>query len=199
MPIKSHVGPAGGTTTLQRALSARRPHAAVTPLGGPPQAGAPIPVYHLGVADLANDAPLHRAAHTGWRYPVIGALEPGLADVREALPGQGATFGGLQQGLIARRLLQASLLAETALAGAADNYEPRLLEMPALRFSALWLHAGADNRFVPLLEGRPPGTAPLALLGDVITDLRVRAAARPRRHPASPGAALPAGGRTPTN
>lgn len=203
MPITSHVGPLDGRSILEQALSTRQgaAPAMAAPLGGTPFAGSPLPVYHLALHDLDGEAPLDRAVRTGWRYPVVGGLEPGLADIREAASGRGASsFGGLSQGLLPRRLLEASQLAETALAGRAQSYEPRMLEVPAVLFSALWLHGADDEAFVSLLDGLPPGSATLELRADVVAELRARAATRARQganpRPAGPAAS---GSATPTN
>jgi len=201
MVIKANKGPLHGLAVMQQALEARATRAAVfsTPLGGAPQSGSPVPVYHLPLINLGDDDPLAAASVTSWRYPIIGGIEPGLADIRQSDDDSSASYGGLSQGLLARRFIQASLLAEQALAAAPEELQPRLLDVPALQFAALWLHGDLSNYFVSLFDGRPAGTAPLRLVTEVVPDLRARAA---RRLPPTGFATPPLGGGqsgTPTN
>jgi hypothetical protein len=196
--IKSNLGPPNGHQVMQRALAYRVPQTAnimSTPLGGAPQTGSPIPVYHLPLAQLKDSDPLASAKLTCWSYPVIGGMRPGLADIRENSVDGTTSFAGLSYGILATRFLEASVLAEHSLNAADEEFEPRLLDVPALRFAALWLHGSSTDHFIPLLEGSPPGSAPLKLVANVVADLQSRAIAQSRR-------AIPTGGGapgTPTN
>jgi hypothetical protein len=94
--------------------------------------------------------------------------------------------------------MQAALLAEQSLSAASEDFEPRLLDVPALPFVALWLHGNATTEyFIALLEGRTPGTAPLRLVKEILPELRYRASERAKRRAATPDGGGPAG--TPTN
>ena len=193
MTIKRLDGPPDGQKVMMRELGKRIPAAArfATPLGGAPQAGSPVPFYHLGLEDLTKQSPLSKATVTGWRFPIVGGIHPGLAIIAGMADGSSSTFEGLSHGLIAARFIQAALLANEKLGSDVAEYEPRLLDVPALQFAALWLH-GQKNWFIPLLEGRPLGTAPLAMVSSILPDLRARAAKR-----VAPDA--PVGAGTPTN
>jgi hypothetical protein len=197
MAIKSNRGPLNGFQVMQRELVARMPQAKIfsSPLGGAPQAGSPVPVYHLPLDRLHDPDPIAAATLTGWRYPVAGAADVGLADIREN-PLDGSTrFGGLSFGLLVERFIEASAMAEKMLAAASEEFEPRILDVPALRFAALWLRGPDTEHFVSLLEGRPPGTAPLTLVSSIIGELQARASVQAKRM-------LPTGGGapgTPTN
>ena len=194
MTLKRFDGPPDGHKVVLQELGKRMPRAAqfATPLGGAPQACSPVPCYHLGLEDLKKRAPLGKAMVTGWRFPIVGGIHPGLAIIRGLKDGSSSTFEGLSQGIIAARFVQAALLADEKLGAEVAEYEPRLLDVPALQFAALWL-AGKKNWFIPLLEGRPPGTSPLAMVPNILTDLRARAAIR------APAGAPVGGGGTPTN
>ena len=193
MTIKRLDGPPDGQKVMMRELGKRIPAAArfATPLGGAPQAGSPVPFYHLGLEDLKMRSPLTKATITGWRFPIVGGIHPGLAIIAGMADGSSSTFEGLAHGIIAARFIRAALLADEKLGSDVAEYEPRFLDVPALQFSALWLH-GQKNWFIPLLEGRPPGTAPLVMVPSILPDLRARAAKR-----AVP--VEPMGGGTPTN
>ena len=194
MAIKSHTGPADGRAVMEAALSTRTPNRMrfTTPLGGAPQSASPVPFFHLSIDQLAGVDPLGTATMTGWRYPIVGGIKPGLADVRGPTGGgAGSQFGGLSHGLMAQRFLEAAILAEQQLGDSAEVYQPRLLDVPALQYAALWLESPTGRRFVPLLEGRPAGTAPLKLVDDIVTDLRSRASARAQQT-ATPAPGTPA-------
>lgn len=179
MTIKSHAGPIDGRAVMQQALATRVPQAEMfsTPLGGAPQTGSPVPFYHLSLDALTEPNPLEFATMTGWQYPVVGGIDPGLADIRD-VPDGPSSFAGLSHGLLAQRFIQASLLAEQALAAQAEEYQPRLLDIPALQFAALWLYGTTTSYFVSLLDGRPAGTAPLKLVTEIMSDLKARADSR---------------------
>lgn len=178
MTIKPHNGPLSGRKVMQRALLQRLPQAPQfgTPTGGGMQTGSPIPVYLLAPHRLVDSKPLDWAELTSWRYPVVGAAEASMAEIREGRNGV-CDFAGLSRGLLSKRVFDAADLAERSLAAHPTVYEPRLLEVPALRFVALWLFSGEDQLFIPLLEGTPPGSAPLIMVDDVIVLLRARAGA----------------------
>jgi hypothetical protein len=112
--------------------------------------GAPLPVYTLGPERLLANRSLSAATRMGWRYPIVDGAKSGLATVFD---GDGALkFAGLSFGENAQRLLQAAAIAENELAGRAERFEPRLLEIPSLQISALWLYGGRSF-FVPIVDG----------------------------------------------
>ena len=180
MAIKSHQGPSNGPAVMAAALAARMPASPLeySPLGGAPHVGGPVPFYHLSLDQLPFDNALDNAARTGWRYPVVGSIKAGLVDIRGDEGTNSASFGGLSHGVVAERFLQASGLADGQLGSSVDEYEPRLLDVPALSFLALWLKAAGGDWFIPLLEGKPPGSAPLQMVREILPQLRAQAALR---------------------
>lgn len=189
MAIIRHSGPRDGLQVISREL-ARRSHAVhqLLPLGGSPQASSPLPVYQLTLEQAAQANCLDGATNTGWYYPIIGGAAPGLAQVREKPTG--SVYEGLTQGPLPTRIVAASYLADQRLGTAAETYEPRILFVHALHIAALWLH-GASDLLIPLLEGQPPGSAPLRLVSDASG--MIREAAAKRREPSLRG------GRGPSN
>jgi hypothetical protein len=176
MAIKAHKGPPAGLAIVQRALAMREHQATTfsTPLGGSPQTGSPVPLYYLSLQQLNDERPLAAARIVSWQYPVVGGLHPGLAEYREDFGD-----GGMSQGPLPSRFVQASMLAEQELSDNAEEFEPRLLDVPALQFAALWLHSATDKDFfISLLDGSPAGAAPLKVVRDVVPLLRARAASR---------------------
>jgi len=71
-------------------------------------------------------------------------------------------YAGMSQGVIGKRLLDAASFAEDALAKVVKDYEPRLLEIPALRIYLLWLFSRGDSRFVVLSDRGTLGSDELA-------------------------------------
>src|SRR5260221_9132569 len=184
MTIKRHDGPSDGRLVVGSALAKRfGRHAKLSPLGGAAQTGSPLPFYHLGLDDAARSSPLQFAKRTGWRFPVVGGDTPGLVIVSEQQTN--SKFEGLSYGVVAQRLIQASNIADQELGSHKEQYEPRLLDVPALHFVALWL-AGPNDVFIPLLDGNPPGTAPLSIVGDF--EARIQAELAKRAKSAPPGA-----------
>jgi hypothetical protein len=193
MAIKAHAGPSDGRSVMEDALSRRarnRTHFA-TPLGGAPQSASPLPFYFLGIDALKAPDPLQAARIKGWRYPILGGIKAGLAAVRSPAGSGPSEFAGLTHGLLVDRLLQACLLAEQALGTSAEQYQPRLLDVPALQYAALWLEAPTRRQFIALLQGRPAGSAPLELVDDVIPELKTLAAAKGHAGPAASAPGLP--------
>jgi hypothetical protein len=192
MTINGHSGPADALQVIGVEL-ARRSHNAnrLTSLGGSPQVTSPLPVYQLTLMEASQPSPLKAASLTGWYYPIIGGVTPGVAHVHQQ--GGKSVYGGMTEGVLPARLMLASYLADQQLGTSAQRFEPRILLVNALRIAMLWLH-GTDVQeeyAVPLLEGSPPGSAPLRVVSDLTSVLGAAATAR--------RAVPPGGGRGPTN
>lgn len=178
MTINRANGPAGGRDVVNRALAVRMGslRAAASPMGGSVGFGSPVPVYHIGLDSVTNQAdPLTAARQTSWRFPVIGAgagSPAGLVTVRETATDP--SFEGLSHGVLAQNFLRAASLAEQTFGSSPDVFDPRLLEVPALQYAALWLVGGGTNHFIPLLDGNPPGSAPLSVINDILPALKAR-------------------------
>lgn len=167
MTIVQSSPPIGGQQAISAALARRMPRAmTLSPLGGAPATGAPLPMYNIALDQTAQPDPLSAARLVGWRYPVVGGDEPGLAHLSTEQDGN--EYEGLTHGFLPRRLLEAADVAHEALGSSEQPYEARLLQIPALRIIALWLKGANDNRFVLLSDGRsPPGGAPPPMVNDI--------------------------------
>jgi hypothetical protein len=191
MAIRNQNEPMGGRDIINAALSSRLPRARnLFALGGAAaQMGRALPIYMLTLEDAAASEPLTHAKLTGWRYPIVGGPVTGLASLAGS-SSEGAHYAGITHGILPDRLLQAAAFAEAKLGPVPDEYEPRLLEAPSLKIYCLWF-AGSSNFFVSLMDGQPPGTAPLKMETDI--SARIRDAMAVSRSPA-----VPLGG-SPTN
>jgi len=112
----------------------------------------PLPIYRLGLDELKGPDSLQSAKRVGWRYLVEGASggTVGYADVKETTGGD-SKFTGLAQNRNAARLLQAVHLAQKAAKGLSGDCEARVLDVPALYVSAVWLTAPTPV-FIPYID-----------------------------------------------
>jgi hypothetical protein len=176
MAIKIPNGPsAQGTIAMQ--VSELRNHGVAEPLGGalPIKAAQPLAVYVCGLSALASEGVVSSAVHKGWRYlltngqPVpVGGTEPvggtsrhdvAIADAM-GNANDAAAFSSLTHGLPAERLVQASAVAQSEFGASPEEFEPRILEIPALNTTALWMHGATGDSFIPYLEGAGTPSAP---------------------------------------
>jgi hypothetical protein len=120
--------------------------------GGPPKTPTlPLPVYGLGMKDLMQEAFLNIARPKGWRYLIVTNGTIAVADVRERDDGS-LKFTGMTSGPIAQRIEEAAELAEKLYKNEVKSFEPRILEIPSVYMTALWLH-GETEIFIPVLDG----------------------------------------------
>lgn len=150
-----------GVRAIAHAMLARHAHLAeVLPSlrGERLQIAAPLPVFRLAIFGPSRIEPLERARIAGWRIPIVGGQSEALLDLLKTK--DGPEFAGIAEGSIPHRLLVAAMTAEKELGQVVRKFEMRLLEVPLLRFHALWLHArGGPDFFVPLSHERETGDA----------------------------------------
>lgn len=163
MPIKGQIEPIGGRDIVNTALSQRSHRARHLPvLRGSPQTGAPLPVYLINRDEALFPDPLSAAKLIGWKYPIVGGDSAGLAFL--LITPDGLKFAGISHGPLPNRLLDAAVLADNHLESLAEEFEPRLLEIPALHIHALWLFcAERENVFISLMDGQPPASSALQI------------------------------------
>lgn len=134
-------------------------------IGGsaPRAAPHPFPLYRLKLASIrAGSDPLRSAAQIGWRYLVERDDTPAVADLHEKSETGVLDFGQMATGPLADQLVAGANRAEAlvgAQGGAEPEYEARILEVPALHVSALWLKNENPLFLVLLPEG---STEPLS-------------------------------------
>jgi hypothetical protein len=154
MPIVSKTEPIGGRDIVRKTLTVRSQRARDdSALRGSLQTGAPLPIYLVSSEEISGADPLSSAKIVGWRYPVIGGASAGLVTLVEDKGD--LKFAGVSQGLLPARLLEAAALAEDNLRSTEERLEPRLLEIPSLRVTALWLCGSqGQNLFIFLVDGQ---------------------------------------------
>jgi len=162
-------------------------------LGGSAEryAAAPMPRYVIDLAMAAGSSPLESAIPGGWRTIIVGPPPDetpiAVADTRarsvdaRSVDGE-QRFDSLIRGMLATRLAAAAALAYDFYGHDPARFEARVLEIPALYRTALWLH-GVRDIFFPVLEGGARDAEPVAEDGDFLA--RIRAAATQRLAAAS--------------
>lgn len=178
----NHQPPASGRTAIMRALGDLNPPA--ERLGGAQvDISAPLGVYRLGLDELRGADGFGKAALVGWRYILEGdGGGIGAADVVPTEGGQ-ARFTSLARNEQAAFLLQAAHLAEKVAEGLPGDCEARILLVPSLYVSALWLTADPPV-FIPFIDASHPirTIEDVAVRPDFAEDLLARAEeARHRR------------------
>jgi hypothetical protein len=124
--------------------------AAMGGAGAAVQQSAPHRLFSVELQDLAQGKGIDAARPVGWRtFLVDGQSVVGLAEVAErggALANEASVF----EGALVERSSEAIEAADQSGAGAADPYELRILQVPALHVLAAWLH-GPKDLFVPVM------------------------------------------------
>jgi chitosanase len=161
MTIKTPPGPALGMKIVGRAVNDLMPErvAASAAAGVAPQVGQPIPRYLVKLNDLTDVNFLAKAVQIGWRYLIVGAGPAAIADVKQAQSGE-PSFDSLIHGDFADRMAQATDLAAQQYEAHPDEFEARILEIPSIYMSALWLH-GPRDVFFSMPEGQSGKQPPL--------------------------------------
>jgi hypothetical protein len=172
VPLKIPIMPAGTEQMVTQAIHRGRqlgmlppvPAAAATGGGAaaPLSSAAPHPVFTMGLQDLlAGRGVAASARPAGWRVLVLAGQTAVAAVEFEAAPAAGgggaaggapvaATFKSINQGRFVEGTVDGIRRAEADPKVRQHDYEVRLLEVPAVYLTAVWLHRPGDDLFVPL-------------------------------------------------
>jgi hypothetical protein len=129
--------------------------------GGALSLTLPHQVYTAGLEELAGGQDLTQALRlTGWRAlveedrQVVAAAEVPTS-IREP------TGASINRGALVQSTVEALETAERHEPVTSEPFEPRLLQIPALYVTALWLHRSGegDDLVIPLAPTPPPLTA----------------------------------------
>ncbi len=111
--------------------------------------GLPLPVYRLRLDDIRDTASIKKARLVGWRYLMEKEGNSAYADVVVTSNGD-PSFASLSRNKNAERLNQAAHLAESVAEGLPEC-EARILDIPALHISAIWLLENVST-FIPYID-----------------------------------------------
>jgi hypothetical protein len=147
--------PKDGHSAIAKALGgiSAAPHNGIGGGAGDLNLADPIPVYLLGLRDLKSEPdPLLAVKFVGWRYllerPDNGQVA--YADVQER--NAQAEFMSITGTDVAEALLEAAHIAQSFAEKLESDVEVRILEVPAVKLSAVWLSYSTDV-FVPYIDG----------------------------------------------
>jgi len=114
--------------------------------------------YFVGLDSVIDGHLLDQAEPRSWRYLLI-ADTTGVGELEVAsLPDDNSEevvdrFVAIHHGKSAQYMLDALLTAESLPEVAKTDFELRYLQVPALYFFALWLHAPSENILIPTTDG----------------------------------------------
>ncbi|HTS61031.1 MAG TPA: hypothetical protein VMH28_03350 [Candidatus Acidoferrales bacterium] len=120
---------------------------------GPLTLTEPHQIFSLGLNDLAAGRALEGAKPTGWRY-LVRDTENVLASAETAIREGGAehVFSAFNASAAVASTVRALQTARGLPEVRGGSFEQRLLRIPALYFTALWMHStqGGEDLLVPL-------------------------------------------------
>lgn len=140
---------------LSQSLAAAAAGGGPTPL----RTAAPHEVFVMRLDDIVDDRGIQASAQSvGWRVLVVDGQAAVAAvefDASAAGAGGGAVptateFKAFNVGRFVQGTVEGIERAEAAAQVKANDYEVRLLEVPAIYLVVLWLHRPDDDWFVPL-------------------------------------------------
>ena len=173
--------PETGPATIMRALGDLNPSG--DRLGsGRLDISAPMGLYRVALDEIDGPSSLDKAEFVGWRYILEGGgLRTGVADMVPSGEGR-ARFTSLARNEQADFLLQAAHLAEHLAESLPTDCEARILVVPSLYVSALWVTVSPPI-FIPFLDAARPirSVDAVAVRTNFLDDL-VQRAQRARDH-----------------
>jgi hypothetical protein len=137
---------------------------------GPLSLAQPHQIFSLGLTDLVSGRGLEAAKPTGWRH-LVQSGENALASAETALTPAGSdhVFSAFNSGRLVASTVEAIRTAQQLPRVKQGSFELRLLRVPGLYFTAVWLRdtQGTDDLLIPLepspgvATGKPVPAAPL--------------------------------------
>jgi hypothetical protein len=114
------------------------------------EAAAPLAVYTLGLPNVI-DSNLNESRATGWRYLLLQEDTPvAMAEVDTGNDSQNVSFSHFNSGPFVEETAKTIVQAENLEVVADEDYEARILRIPALYVMALWLHGEKDDILIPM-------------------------------------------------
>jgi hypothetical protein len=153
------------------------------------EAPPPLPVYSFPLDDLAAGKDPRSKSPVAWKYLLVTGSQPVRTANVVLTPSGGYAFASISAAH-ASGIGQAILLAENSPVASKGNYEMRLVEVPALYVTALWLknQKSKTDHFI-VIPPAPNGFQPYAVshAADFLKLLKAAAAQRIRDIPQQQG------------
>lgn len=119
------------------------------------EVAAPHQVYYVDVNYVAEGNLLEGALLSGWRYILLNDERPLAAELDFNSETGGLEFSHINNGPFVEATIKGVRVAEGLKAVRDGDFELRLLEIPSLSVTALWLHADERDMLMPLPPVRP--------------------------------------------
>jgi len=118
---------------------------------------APHKIYFVGLEDIAAGRVLSAARFVGWRYIILSRDDPrAAAELSVDDSGGNLEFSQVNQGPYVGSTIEGFSFAEGLDEVQTNDYEVRLIKIPALYIIGLWLHGQAgEDLIIPLPPTRP--------------------------------------------
>lgn len=152
MVIETTLPPPEAIGLIREGLGLRASSPPLRPKASGLQVGAPLPRYRIKARAAVSARPKSGARLAAWDYPLFGTARPSLASLR--CRERSLRFGGVVQGHLPARVIDAAAIAERAFGDTDSRYRVRLLECPELKLLLLLCEPGrGGTAFIPILEG----------------------------------------------
>jgi hypothetical protein len=160
MVIKRHRGPPRGASRALKEYEARADRHGRSPTAdpvegsAPPSVSAPIPLFRLTLQRAKGRRPLSGLRASEWWYLVDHRGSPNFIRLGK-MGGRppGWRFLAMSNGGIVNSVVAMAHEAHRRWGGrGSESLEPRLLDIPALAFKALWLRGAKHDHLFPLSE-----------------------------------------------
>jgi hypothetical protein len=139
---------------------------------------APHQVYSIGLDQLAEGSGLKVAKMVGWRTIILQGRNPTAAVEFSGGGGNPKNFKSVNEGPYVQSTATALAIAENMAQVKDQEFEPRLLQIPAIYLTSLWLHGSEQELFIPL-DPAPSEFKPYAAYSEAdFFDLATRLARR---------------------
>jgi hypothetical protein len=152
--VRSRNAPSSGPEVIGKALrdlAATRDDRFWTLGGNKLNLWQPFPVYRLDMKTFRRPEDIDKAEMFGWRYLVEDPHDQGAGFADVKVSGGSAQFTSFSKNKNAYRLIEAAHLAQAVAEKKDAAYEARILEIPQVYVSAIWL-AGPESIFIPYID-----------------------------------------------
>ncbi|MGZ8709867.1 MAG: hypothetical protein ACXW5U_13415 [Thermoanaerobaculia bacterium] len=125
--------------------------------GALPVVTQPIPIHTAQLQEFleTNQSLLSHSPFTGWQYLIFRQGKP-VASAELISAERGLEYGGLDEGSLARDVVDAIRFAERLREVQTSRYEIRILRVPSLWLDAVWLALQGRDLLIPIHDPPSP-------------------------------------------
>lgn len=175
MTITVRDGWQSGSETAHAALLKRVHRKSDAPVDrGMASIGAFLPLYRASARNRQGTIRLGKPRLSEWLATATIGDRPACVRLKQRRSGW--RYTGLVDGPLPSKLFKAAVRAEEVFNDDARNFEPRVLDIPALRTCALWLFTPRRSRFIDLGHQAPSSDLEIVKTLDELVSRRLKAA-----------------------